>query len=40
MSNQRRPGQVAPRTCPLDRAAEALSDLGGRRVTGKLALVP
>jgi NADPH2:quinone reductase len=31
---------VAPRTYPLERAAEALSDLGGRRVTGKLALLP
>jgi NADPH2:quinone reductase len=31
---------VAPRTYPLDRAAEALSDLGGRRITGKLALLP
>ena len=31
---------VAPRTYPLERAAEALSELGGRRVTGKLALLP
>jgi NADPH:quinone reductase len=31
---------VAPRTYPLDRAAEALRDLGRRRVTGKLALLP
>jgi NADPH:quinone reductase len=31
---------VAPRTYPLERAAEALSDLSGRRVTGKLALRP
>ena len=31
---------VAPRTYPLERAAEALNDLGGRRVTGKLALLP
>jgi NADPH:quinone reductase len=31
---------VTPRTYPLDRAAEALSELAGRRVTGKLALLP
>ena len=31
---------VAPQTYPLERAAEALGELGGRRVTGKLALVP
>jgi len=31
---------VAPRTYPLERAAEALGELGGRRVTGKLALLP
>ena len=31
---------VAPQTYPLERAAEALGELGGRRVTGKLALLP
>jgi len=31
---------VAPQTYPLERAAEALAELGGRRVTGKLALLP
>jgi NADPH2:quinone reductase len=31
---------AAPRTYPLDRAADALGELGGRRVTGKLALLP
>ena len=31
---------VAPRAYPLERAAEALSELAGRRVAGKLALVP
>ena len=31
---------VAPQTYPLERAAVALSELGGRRVTGKLALLP
>lgn len=31
---------VTPRTYPLERAAEALGELGGRRVTGKLALLP
>jgi hypothetical protein len=31
---------VAPQTYPLERAAEALSELGARRVTGKLALLP
>ena len=31
---------VAPATYPLERAAEALGELAGRRVTGKLALLP
>jgi NADPH2:quinone reductase len=31
---------VAPATYPLERAAEALTGLAGRRVTGKLALLP
>ena len=31
---------VAPATYPLERAAEALSALAGRQVTGKLALLP
>jgi len=31
---------VAPVTYPLDRAADALAELAGRRVTGKLALLP
>ena len=31
---------VAPVTYPLERAADALNELGGRRVTGKLALLP
>ena len=31
---------VAPVTYPLDRAAAALAELAGRRVTGKLALLP
>ena len=31
---------VAPRAYPLERAAEALSELAGRRVAGKLALLP
>jgi NADPH:quinone reductase len=30
----------APATYPLERAAEALGELAGRRVTGKLALLP
>jgi NADPH:quinone reductase len=31
---------VTPQAYPLERAAEALSQLGGRRVTGKLVLLP
>jgi NADPH:quinone reductase len=31
---------VAPVTYPLERAADALNELAGRRVTGKLALLP
>ena len=31
---------VAPVTYPLERAAEALNELAGRRVTGKVALLP
>jgi NADPH2:quinone reductase len=31
---------VAPATCPLERAAEALDQLARRHVTGKLALLP
>jgi hypothetical protein len=31
---------VAPTTDPLERAAEALGEPAGRRVTGKLALLP
>lgn len=31
---------AAPATYPLERAAEALGELAGRRVTGKLALLP
>jgi NADPH2:quinone reductase len=31
---------VAPVTYPLDRAADALAELAGRRITGKLALLP
>ena len=31
---------IAPATYPLERAAEALNELAGRRVTGKLALLP
>jgi NADPH:quinone reductase-like Zn-dependent oxidoreductase len=31
---------VVPVTYPLERAADALNDLAGRRVTGKLALLP
>jgi NADPH:quinone reductase len=31
---------VTPATYPLERAAEALGELAGRRVTGKLALLP
>ncbi len=31
---------AAPATYPLERAADALNELAGRRVTGKLALLP